>query len=105
MDRHGGHHAERRHPCHHHQAEEQRALEGVELGELRLEGECQQEAGEQLDAGLHHPQLLELVLPLAVQPLLLGLAATCARAIVDGHAASLVLPRRHESPVRVLVGS
>ncbi len=55
--------------------EEEPALEGVEVGERRLEGERQQEAGQQLDAGLHDAQLLELVLPLAVEPLLVGLVA------------------------------
>ena len=98
VDRHRGHHAQRGHPGDHHQAEEQAALERVELGELRLEGERQEEAGEQLHAGLHHAQLLELVLPLAVQPLLLGLAATGARGMVVGHAVSLVPPCGHESP-------
>ncbi len=46
-----------------------RAHDGVQLGEPLLKRQDQQEAGEQLDAGLRDPQLLQQAGPIAVQPL------------------------------------
>jgi hypothetical protein len=43
--------------------------------ETLLERQRQQKPGEQLDAGLNHPQLLQQTVPITVQPLDFGFAA------------------------------
>ncbi len=51
------------------------ALGGAQIGERILERQGQQEPRGQLGTGLHHPELLEQVLELAVQAFVLGLVA------------------------------
>jgi hypothetical protein len=50
----------------------------VENVEALLERQRQQKSGEQLHPGLYHPQLLQQVAPIAVQPFDFGLAARIA---------------------------
>jgi len=52
-----------------------RAHHAVELGEPLLKRQGQEKAGEQLHAGLCHPQLLEEAGPITVQPLRFRLVA------------------------------
>ncbi len=75
-----------------------RAHCAVKLGEPLLERQRQQEAGEQLDAGLRNPQLLQQAGPITVQPLRFGLVAVLVPLFLGlgmldvAHAASLTVP-------------
>ncbi len=51
----------------------------IELRERLLERDGEQEAGEDLRAGLEHPQLLQQRVPVAIEPLGLRLVAAVAR--------------------------
>ena len=57
-----------------HEGQVEPALETVQVLERLLERQRQQETGRQLGTGLHDPQLLEELVPLAVETLGLGLA-------------------------------
>src|SRR5690606_16010302 len=54
---------------HDHEREVDRQLEGAELGEALLERRREEEARDELAAGLDHPQLLQDVGPVPVEPL------------------------------------
>ena len=66
-----------------HEREVQPLLPDVEVLEALGEGQREQEPRQQLHARLHHPQLLEHVVPVAVQLLGLGLVAVV---LLVGHA-------------------
>ena len=55
-----------------------RQLRRGEVGEPLLERDRQQESGEDLRAGLRDPQLLQQLVPVAVEALALGLVAPVA---------------------------
>ena len=65
--------------------------------EALLERDREQEAGEDLRAGLHDAQLLQDLVPVAVEPLGLGLVPAVAGdgVVVSGHGGML---RRSERP-------
>jgi membrane-associated phospholipid phosphatase len=72
----------------HDQPEVQPLLPVVQTREVLGERQRQQEAREQLDPGLGHAQLLEQLVPVAVEPLVAGLVA-----VVGRHRASSLDPR------------
>ena len=53
----------------------QSLLQRIQLGESRLECDCEQKAGEDLSAGLHHTQFLHQFFPVAIGPLVRRLVA------------------------------
>ena len=75
-----------------------------QVGERRLEREREQEAGEDLRAGLQHAQLLQHLDPVAVGALRRALVATVDAVVarigvaVRGHAPSLRSRRRDGQP-------
>ncbi len=82
----------------HDEGEVEHPLSVVQIGERRLECEREQEAGEDLRAGLQHPQLLQHLDPVAVGALGRALVATVGAVVarigvaVRGHGPSLRSP-------------
>jgi hypothetical protein len=83
VERDGRQRDDRRQGGQHDEPEIDRALPVVEIGEGRLEGEGEQEAGEDLGAGLHDPELLEHFDPVAIGPLEGGLVAAVVEIVME----------------------